>query len=118
MSRLSSIIGELYNKYLPLVENTQVQLNLDFPNTTQEVDEPEIIKASLDAQLQSALSRTKKGKITIAVRDHAIIISDSDTVLSKPVCAMLSSDNTEVKSRVGFGTTIKIKLKKPTEPTK
>lgn len=117
MHRLSSVIGEIYNKYLPLFENTQVQLNLDFPNTTQEVSDPEEVKANLDAQLQSALSRTKKGNITIAVRDHAIIISDSDTVLSKPVCALLSNAHTEVKSRVGFGTTIKIKLNQPTEPT-
>lgn len=118
MHRLSSIIGEIYNKYLPLFEGAKVQLNLDFPNTTQEVSDPEAIKASLDTQLQSALARTKKGNITIAVRNHAIIISDSDTVLSKPICTMLSNERTEVKSRVGFGTTIKIKLNQPTESTK
>lgn len=110
MYRLSIIIGEIYNKYLPLAEKNGVSLSLDYPDTTAEITNPEELKADLEKHLDSALSRSERGQITIAARRDYILISDTGTVLSQPVCKLLSNSRIEVKSRVGFGTTVKIRL--------
>ncbi len=113
MYRLSSIISEIYNKLLPLAEKSQIQLSLDFPDTTQTINDPEVIKSDLEQHLNSALARTKKNagnQITVAVRKSQIIITDTGTILSKPICAMMSNSRVNVKSRIGFGTTVTINL--------
>lgn len=110
MYRLSTIVSEVYNKLLPLAENSRIQLSLDFPDTTQEVSDPATVKSDLEQYLNSALSRTNGGKITLTVRKNQITITDTGTILSKPICAMMSSDRVKVKSRVGFGTNVIITL--------
>jgi len=117
MYRLSLIISEIYNKYLPLAEKSSITLNLNFSDTTKTIDDPEAIKADLEKHLNSALSRSDHGEISISVEQDAIVITDSDTILSKPICALLSKGRVNVTSRVGFGTTIRISLlPQPTEP--
>ena len=112
MERLSDTINEIYRKYLPIVQKHGITLNLDFPDTTitiHEKSEKERLKKALDRTLKSATSRTKSGCITISVRPGKIIVSDSGTILSKSACDLLSGEHIEVKSRVGFGTTVTIK---------
>lgn len=108
MYRLSLIINEIYNKYLPLASQAGITLNLDFPDPTQKIKNPEKIKAALDTHLDSAVKRSYKGEITISVHKGKIVIRDSGTILSKPACAMLSGEHITVKSRVGFGTSVTI----------
>ncbi len=115
MYRLSLIISEVYNKYLPLAEKGRVALNLDFSDTTKTVDDPEAIKADLEKHLGSALDRSISGEVSIAVESDAIIITDSGTTLSKPLCSLLSRGRVNVTSRVGFGTTVRISLLPPPE---
>ncbi len=115
MYRLSLIISEVYNKYLPLAEKGRVALNLDFSDTTKTVDDPEAIKADLEKHLSSALDRSISGEVSIAVESDAIVITDSGTTLSKPLCSLLSRDRVNVTSRVGFGTTVRISLLPPPE---
>lgn len=110
MYRLSLIINEIYNKYLPLAEKAGITLNLDFPDPTAKISEPEKIKNKLDKHMGSALGRTVKGEIAISVHRDKIVITDTGTVLSKPMIAMLSSEKVTVKSRVGFGTTVTIEF--------
>lgn len=114
MYRLSLIISEIYNKYLPLAEKNGIALNLDFADTTATIADPDELKKSLDQHLESALSRTERGEISIAVTSTEISITDSGTILSRPLCALLSNDRISVRSRVGFGTTVRISLAKPT----
>ena len=113
MYRLSLIISEVYNKYLPLAEKGRVALNLDFSDTTKTVDDPEAIKADLEKHLGSALDRSISGEVSIAVESDAIIITDSGTTLSKSLCSLLSHGRVKVTSRVGFGTTVRISLLPP-----
>lgn len=111
MYRLSLVISEVYNKYLPLAEKAGITLNLDFPDTTQEVKDPEKLKNELDKQLESALGRSIKGEIAIEVKKGQIVIRDTGTVLSKPMCEILeNSERITVTSRVGFGTKVVIDL--------
>ena len=117
MHNLALIISEIYNKFLPLAEKSQLQLSLDFPDTTQEVTDPETLKTDLEQQLSSIITHSQKGNITIAVRKQQIIITDTGTILSKPICALMSNSRIQVKSRVGFGTTITISLSSPTQST-
>lgn len=113
MYRLSLIISEVYNKYLPLAEKGHVALNLDFSDTTKTVDDPEAIKADLEKHLGSALDRSISGEVSIAVEQGAIVITDTGTTLSKPLCSLLSRGRVNVTSRVGFGTTVRISLLPP-----
>lgn len=120
MYRLSLIISEIYNKYLPLAEKDGIVLNLDFSDTTKEVPDPDRIKQYLDEHLSSALQRSDKGEITIAVNHEAITITDTATTLSATACALLSNRYIDVVSRVGFGTTVHIFLQPrdlPAQPT-
>ena len=110
MYRLSLIISEIYNKYLPLAEKDGVILNLDFSDTTKEIADPERVKQYLDKHLDSTLKRSDRGEVTISVDKGAIVITDSATTLSRAACALLSNRYIEASSRVGFGTTIKIFL--------
>lgn len=115
MYRLSLIISEIYNKFLPLAEKGKIQLSLDFPDTTQEISNPAVIKADLEQHLNSALSRSKNrgGQITVTVRKNQITVTDTGTILSKPICALMSNSRVQVKSRLGFGTTVTIGLNPP-----
>ncbi len=118
MYRLSLIISEIYNKYLPLAEKDGIILNLDFSDTTKEISDPERVKKYLDEHLDSTLKRTDKGEVTISVDKTSISITDSGTTLSHSACALLSNRYIDVSSRVGFGTTIKIFLQPRELPAK
>lgn len=111
MYRLSLIISEIYNKYLPLAEKDGIVLNLDFSDTTKEIADPERVKKFLDEHLGSTLKRSDKGEVTIGVDKNAITVTDSATTLSHAACALLSNRYIDVTSRVGFGTTVKIFFK-------
>lgn len=108
MYRLSLIISEIYNKYLPLAEQNGIVLNLDVTDPTKQISDPEQIKSFLDQQLSSTLQRSDKGQVTIGVDKESITITDSETTLSHAACRLLSNRHIEVTSRVGFGTTVKI----------
>ena len=113
MHRISLIIGEVYNKYLPLAEQNRIRLNLDLGNNTATVDDPGEVQQSLEKHLDSALERSNsQSEITISLKERQIIITDSGTILSKTVCDLLSKGRVKVKSRVGFGTSVSINLKK------
>ena len=120
MYRLSLIISEIYNKYLPLAEKEGIILNLDFSDTTKEIADPDRIKQYLDDNLSSTLKRSDRGEVTIGVDKTSITITDSATTLSHTACALLSNRYIDVSSRVGFGTTVKIFLQPrelPAQPT-
>jgi len=108
MYRLSLIISEIYNKYLPLAEKEGIILNLDFSDTTKEIPDSDRVKKFLDEHLESTLKRSDHGEVTISVDKEAITITDSATTLSPSACALLSNRYIDVKSRVGFGTTVRI----------
>lgn len=110
MYRLSFIINEIYQKYLPLAEQAGITLNLDFPDPTQKVKEPSRIKKHLNDHLDSAIKRNYKGEISVSVHKDKIVIKDTGTVLSKPTIALLENSHVSIKSRVGFGTTVTILL--------
>lgn len=111
MYRLSLIISEIYNKYLPLAEKDGIVLNLDFSDTTKEIADPKKVKQFLDENLDSTLKRSDKGEVTIGVDKDSITITDSATILSRAACSLLSNRYIDVSSRVGFGTTVRIFLK-------
>lgn len=109
MYRLSLIINDIYNKYLPLATKAGIQLNLDFPDTTTKVKDPKRVKDDLEKQVGSAVKRTIKGEVSIQVSEGKIVIRDTGTVLSEPAKALLeTSEHIKVTSRVGFGTRVTI----------
>lgn len=116
MYRLSLIISEIYNKYLPLADKSRIQLDLDFPDTTQNVSDPDQLKQELDQKLDSLIKNSKGNHIAINVDSNAITLTDDATTLSPTLCKLLSNQRVTVKSRVGFGTTITFALSKPSQP--
>lgn len=110
MERVSEIINKIYLKYLPIVKKLGITLDVDFPDTTLTIREKERVERDIDKTVRSAVSRTKNnGRIVITVRPGKIIVTDNGTILSKTTCELLSTEHVEVKSRVGFGTTVTIK---------
>lgn len=111
MYRLSLIVEDVFRKFLPEATKAGIQLNLDFPDPTKKVKNPERLKASLEKNVDSALKRAKKGEVSIKVLKDRIEIFDSGTVLSLPAKSLLqASDRVKVSSRVGFGTKVTISL--------
>ena len=109
MYRLSLIINEIYLKYLPLAQEAGVTLNLDFPDPTLEIAHAEKIREALDQSLKETMKeRNLKGEVAIKVHRDRIEVTDSETVLSKAACLLLSGSHVMVKSRLGFGTTVAI----------
>lgn len=117
MYRLSLIISEIYNKYLPLAEKDGIILNLDFSDTTKQISDPDRVKQDLESHLSSALQRSDAGEVTVSVDKTAISITDTGTTLSPSACSLLSNRYIDVSSRVGFGTTVKIFLQPRELPT-
>lgn len=116
MNKFIQTIHNLYNKVLPIAQNSGVELNLDYsdPSTLDidvETDDPEL-KAELEEELKNAISRTNSGSVKLRVANGVVTISDTGTVLSRPLCESLSHGRVKVKSRVGFGTSIDISLAK------
>lgn len=112
MKRLSILISDIYNKYLPLSKNQHIELNLGVIDSDSEVIDAEEVEAHLDEQLQQLLKKSRNhGAISLGIEKGNIIIHDSETILSPLACAGLSHGRVEVKSRVGFGTTIRILAK-------
>ena len=110
MERLSEVINKIYLKYLPIVKRIGITLDIDFPDTTLTIRERERVERDLDKAVKSAVSRTKnKGRIVITARPGKVIVTDNGTILSKTTCDLLTTEHIEVKSRVGFGTTVTIK---------
>ena len=110
MKRASEIISEIYKKYLPIVKKLGITLDIDFPDTTLTFREHERVSKDLDKSVRSAVKRSKNGRISISVRPGQITVKDDGTILSKATCDLLSSEHVKVKSHVGFGTTVIIKL--------
>ncbi len=116
MYHLSLIISEIYNKFLPLAEQNGIQLDLDVVDSTVIAKELSGIQEDVEKALSETISRSDKGKISIKVNRQEIIISDTGTTLSHALCSLLSSKYVDVKSRVGFGTTIRINLERLKNP--
>ncbi len=112
MYRLSLIISEIYNKFLPLAEQNGIRLNLDLIDTEAVAEELAGIKNDIEKAVSEAIDRSPQGEIAIQVNKQEIIISDTGTTLSRPVCAMLSGKHVQVSSRVGFGTKVRISLER------
>lgn len=112
MKRLSLLVSDVYNKYLPISEKQKIELNLNITDYDSEVADIDEIQSQLDEQLQNLLQNSRKnGAVSLGVQQDYIVIRDSETVLSPLVCAALSRGRVKVKSRVGFGTTIYISVK-------
>lgn len=113
MTRVTDIIGKVYNKYLPIIKQCQTEININICDYHLNSDQnPELLQAEIDKCLAAFLNANphSSDKITITAKNHQIIITDSGTILSRPACAFLSKKHVQVKSRVGFGTTITINL--------
>lgn len=108
MERISDVINNLYQKYLPIVKKFGITLDIDFPDTTLTIRERARVERDLDQSLRSAVDRSKNGRIAISIRPGKIVVADNGTILSKTTCELLSTEHVKVKSRVGFGTTVTI----------
>ena len=119
MYRLSLVINEIYNKYLPKAIKAGVTLNLDFPDPTIRVNSPSKVKKTLEEHVPKAILRVSsasavgarkkpKGEVMISVSKTGVEIRDTGTTLSPSAVKLLSSEHVDVKSRVGFGTRIMI----------
>ncbi len=110
MERISTIISEIYKKFLPIAEKGEIQLDLDLNSPDELIENTDQLIQDIESELNSALARNPKGHITIALRRHKILITDSGTTLSRTMCALLSAGRIFVKSRPGFGTTVEIDI--------
>jgi len=118
MSNFSLTISEIYNHFLPLATENGISLNLDFVDSDIITEELTNVKTDIEQAISAAIDRSKQGEISIQVRRNEIIISDTGTTLSRPLCELLSGKHITISSRVGFGTKVKIELKRTEKPQK
>ena len=84
--------------------------DLDFPDPTLRVERPSLVRNPLNEQLKLAIERAEK-RVSLAVSRAGIVIRDDGVALSPSEVRELSgAENVSVKSRVGFGTEVRIKF--------
>lgn len=95
---------------MSLAEKCGVGFDLDFPDPTIRVERPSLVRKPLGEQLPLAIKRASR-RVSLAVTRDAVVIRDDGVALSPAaVKELVSSENVTAKSRVGFGTEIKIKF--------
>ncbi|MBR5389270.1 hypothetical protein IK146_01785 [Candidatus Saccharibacteria bacterium] len=111
MYRLSAIIEEIYQKYARLADKRNVRFNLDFPDITRRIERPSIVRRPLEALMPGVVARAER-EVSLIVQKDYIIVRDDGVALTpahtKELCE--GFENVSAKSRVGFGTEIRIKL--------
>lgn len=111
MYRLSTIIEEVYQKYAPLAEKRGVRFNLDFPDLTRRVERPSLVRKPLEALMPGAVARAEKEVSLAVMRDHVVVRDDGVALMPEVLKEMREGfENVAVRSRVGFGTEIRIKI--------
>lgn len=111
MYRLSAIIEEIYQKYARLAEKRNIRFNLDFPDITRRIERPSIVRRPLEAMMPDAVKRAQK-EVSLVVQKDCIVVRDDGIALAPSVVREMCGEfeNVSAKSRVGFGTEIRIKL--------
>lgn len=110
MYRISAIIEDAFREFLPLAEKRRIGFDIDFPDPTIRISRPSIVRTPLFKQLPLAIERAQK-HVSFAVKKSEIIIRDDGIALTPAATKELSSnENVTVKSRVGFGTEVRIKF--------
>lgn len=110
MYRISAIIEDAFREFLPLAEKRRVGFDIDFPDPTLRVERPSLVRNPLNEQLELAIKRAEK-RVSLAVTKAGIVIRDDGVALSPSEVRELSgAENVSVKSRVGFGTEVRIKF--------
>ena len=111
MYRLSAIIEEIYQKYAKLAEKRNVRFNLDFPDITRRIERPSIVRKPLETLMPGAVERAQK-EVSLIVQQNYVIVRDDGVALAPNAVRELSDgfENVFAKSRVGFGTEIRIRL--------
>lgn len=110
MYRISAIIEEAFSQFLPLAEKRKVGFDLDFPDPTLRVERPSVVRKPLLEQLPLAIERASK-RVSLTVGRGCVVIRDDGVSLAPAAVRELAADyeNVVVKSRVGFGTEVRIR---------
>ncbi|MBQ6321076.1 hypothetical protein IJI17_02555 [Candidatus Saccharibacteria bacterium] len=108
MYRLSTIIEEVFRKYLPVAERRKIILNLDFPDVTKRVDRPSRVRGPLNKAVGEAVARAKRNVSIMVGRDNVRVMDDGRALTPDELAELSEPEHIEVKSRVGFGTEVLI----------
>ena len=85
--------------------------DIDFPDPTLRVERPSMVRKPLFEQLPLAIERAQR-RVSLAVTRTGVVIRDDGVALSPATVRELVGEleNVTAKSRVGFGTEIRIKF--------
>ena len=88
-----------------------MHFNLDFPDITRRIDRPSIVRRPLEALMPDVVKRAQK-EVSLVVQKDYVVVRDDGIALAPSVVREMCSEfeNVSAKSRVGFGTEIRIKL--------
>lgn len=110
MYKISAIIEDAFRNALPLAEKLRIGLDIDFPDPTMRIERPSLLKNPLNEHLELAIRRAKK-RVSIVVSRVSVVIRDDGVALTPDMIREITdAENISIKSRVGFGTEVKIKL--------
>lgn len=110
MYRLSTIIEEVFKKYLGVAEKQGVMLNLDFPDATKRIERPSRVRGPLDRYVGEALERAKRNVSIIVKRNGVVVTDDGRALTPSELSEIREPEHIEAKSRVGFGTEVLIRF--------
>ena len=85
MKRLSVMISDIYNKYLPFSKSQRIAFDLNVSEFDGDIVDIDEIESHLDEQLQNLLKESREhGAISLGIENGYIVIRDSETILSRP----------------------------------
>lgn len=108
---LSEIIEKIYPIYSKKLIKLGGKIDLDLKNPSASVKNPVAVEKSLVNYLSFSVRHQKNQKILLKSDEKSLILQDFSTLLDKNEKKPFENEIASVKSRVGFGTTLKIALK-------
>lgn len=88
-----------------------MRFNLDFPDMTRRVERPSLVRKPLEALMAGAVERAQR-EVSLTVAKDCVVVRDDGVALAPAVVQELGAEfeNVSAKSRVGFGTEIRVKI--------
>ncbi len=88
-----------------------MRFNLDFPDVTRRIERPSLVRKPLDVFLAEAVERAER-EVSLVVAKDCVAVRDDGVALAPAKVKEMSEgfENVKIRSRVGFGTEVKIAL--------
>ena len=113
--KLGDVLSVIYQNYVTGYEARGIGLDFDLPDPTFEVEWSEELEALINAIMEDAAGRLRKGDRMVLGADRredelVLFLKSTGAALPRGECEARSSDLVRYRSRYGYGTEVEVTL--------